>query len=138
MLETLGGIALGLLLTYAVLLLLLWNYARKNPDTVTMKEALRLLPDLLKLLRNLLADKTLPKGVRVRVGLLVAYLLIPFDLVPDFIPVVGYADDAIVVALVLRSVVRKAGPEALRGHWAGTPIGLIIIERLAGLKVQVI
>lgn len=57
----------------------------------------------------------------------------PFDLVPDFIPVVGYADDAIIVAFALRSVVRKAGPEALSRHWPGTPEGLTAVQRLAGI-----
>jgi len=54
--------------------------------------------------------------------------------VPDFIPVLGYADDAIVVALALRRVVRAAGPGALERHWTGTPAGLVIVRRLAGLR----
>jgi uncharacterized membrane protein YkvA (DUF1232 family) len=53
--------------------------------------------------------------------------------VPDVIPVVGYADDVVVVALALRSVVRAAGPEALVRHWPGTPEGLAVVRRLAGL-----
>lgn len=66
-----------------------------RPKGPLLKEALRLLPDLLRLLRRLAADTTLPRGVRVRLGLLLAYLAIPFDIVPDFIPVLGYADDGI-------------------------------------------
>jgi len=50
--------------------------------------------------------------------------------VPDFIPVVGYADDALLVAVVLRSVIRRAGPDAIERHWPGTPEGLQIIQRL--------
>ena len=57
----------------------------------------------------------------MRLWLLLGYLALPIDLVPDFIPVLGYADDAIVVALVLRSVVRRAGPDAIERHWPGTP-----------------
>jgi uncharacterized membrane protein YkvA (DUF1232 family) len=72
--------------------------------------------------------------VRVRVALLVGYLVVPFDLVPDVVPVIGYADDAVVVALVLRSVVRRAGAEALRRHWPGTPEGLAVVLRLAGVR----
>ncbi len=130
--RVLVGVLAGLALVYAVLLLLLWRYARAHPDTVRMREALRLLPDLLRLLRRLLADGTLPAGVRVRVALLVVYLAVPFDLVPDVVPVIGYADDAVVVALVLRSVVRRAGAEALHRHWPGTPEGLALVLRLAG------
>jgi uncharacterized membrane protein YkvA (DUF1232 family) len=130
--RVLVGVLAGLALVYGVLLLLLWRYARAHPDTVRMREALRLLPDLLRLLRRLLADGTLPTGVRVRVALLVVYLVVPFDLVPDVVPVIGYADDAVVVALVLRSVVRRAGAEALHRHWPGTPEGLALVLRLAG------
>jgi uncharacterized membrane protein YkvA (DUF1232 family) len=122
----------GVVLIYAVLLVLLALYARKHPETVSMKEALRLLPDLLGLLRRLTADRSLPRGIRVRLVLLLVYLASPFDLVPDFLPVIGYADDVIIVALVLRSVIRKAGHGPLERHWAGTPAGLAIIQRLAG------
>jgi uncharacterized membrane protein YkvA (DUF1232 family) len=61
--------------------------------------------------------------VRVRLWLLFAYLAMPFDLVPDFIPVVGYADDAILVVIVLHPVVRRAGRDAVRRHWSGTTEG---------------
>ncbi len=131
--RVLVGVLAGLALVYAVLLLLLWRYARSHPDTVNLRAALRLLPDLVRLLRRLLADRDLPAGVRVRVALLVVYLALPFDLVPDVVPVIGYADDAVVVALVLRSVVRRAGAEALRRHWPGTPEGLTLLLRLAGV-----
>jgi uncharacterized membrane protein YkvA (DUF1232 family) len=65
--------------------------------------------------------------------LLLGYLALPIDLVPDFIPVIGYADDAVIVVLALRSVTRRAGPEALERHWPGTPEGLAAIRRLARL-----
>jgi uncharacterized membrane protein YkvA (DUF1232 family) len=122
----------GIILIYAVLLVLLALYARRHPETVGMKEALRLLPDLLTLLRRLTADRGLPRGTRVRLGLLLIYLLMPLDLVPDFIPVIGYADDVIVVALVLCSVIRRAGYAPLERHWPGSPAGLALIQRLAG------
>jgi uncharacterized membrane protein YkvA (DUF1232 family) len=97
-----------------------------------MRDALRLLPDLLRLIRRLAADPTVPTGVRVRLGLLIVYLASPIDLIPDFIPVLGYADDAIIIALVLRSVTKNAGPDALRRHWPGTPDGLHLVQQLAG------
>lgn len=122
----------GIVLVYAVLLVLLALYARRHPETVGMKEALRLLPDLLALLRRLVADRTLPGGIRVRLVLLLVYLASPIDLVPDFLPVIGYADDVIIVALVLRSVIRKAGNGPLEQHWPGTPAGLALIQRLTG------
>ena len=93
---------------------------------------MRLLPDLVRLLRRLAADGSLPRGVRLRLWFLLGYLALPIDFVPDFIPVLGYADDAIVVALVLRSVVRRAGAEAIVRHWPGTPEGLAALQRLTG------
>jgi len=117
----------GLLLLWLVLLLLLW---RARPGEGGAREALRLLPDVVRLVRRLAADRELPRGVRVRLGLLLVYLLSPFDLVPDFLPVIGYADDVVVVAWALRAVVRRAGPEALERHWPGTPAGLAVVTRL--------
>ena len=79
------------------------------------------------------ADDAVPRGVRVRLWLLLAYLALPLDLIPDFVPVVGYADDAILVTLVLRSVVRRAGADSLDRQWPGTPDGLRVVMQLAGL-----
>ncbi|MGH3500385.1 MAG: YkvA family protein [Nocardioidaceae bacterium] len=97
-----------------------------------MRDALRLLPDLLRLIHRLAADKTVPTGIRVRLALLLVYLASPVDLIPDFVPVTSYADYAIVLALVLRSVTRRAGPDPLDQHWPGTPEGLHQIKQLTG------
>ena len=120
----------GVLLLWLALLAALWL---ARPEEIRAREALRLLPDLVRLLRRLAADGSLPRGVRVRLWLLLGYLLMPIDLVPDFIPVIGYADDAVIVALALRSVTRRAGPEALERHWPGTPAGLAALRRLVAL-----
>ncbi len=124
------GVAGGVLLLWLALIVALWI---GRPDDLRIKDALRLLPDLVRMLRRLASDQELPRGVRVRLWLLLAYLALPIDLVPDFIPVIGYADDAVIVALALRSVTRQAGPEALNKHWPGTPDGLAAVRRLAGL-----
>lgn len=126
-LAAVGG---GLLLLWAGLLVALWV---GRPDELGLRDALRLLPDVVRLLRRLAGDPTLPRGVRVRLWLLLGYLALPLDLVPDFIPVIGYADDAVVVAVALRSVVRHAGTGALERHWPGTPDGLRLVCRMAGL-----
>jgi uncharacterized membrane protein YkvA (DUF1232 family) len=104
-----------------------------RPRDHLLREALRVLPDVLRLVCRLAGDKTLPGSVRIRVGLLLAYLAIPIDLIPDFIPVLGYADDAIIVTAVLRSVVRRAGLGAVRAHWPGTDDGFAVVARLTGL-----
>ena len=126
-----GAVVGGLLVLWLLLLALLW---RARPDELTARGALRLLPDVLRLVRRLAADRSLPRAVRVRLWLLLAYLLSPIDLVPDFVPVLGYADDVVVVAWALRSVVRRSGPDALDRHWPGSPAGLAAVRRLAGLS----
>jgi uncharacterized membrane protein YkvA (DUF1232 family) len=131
--EVLAGAAGGLLALYILLMFLLWQYARRNPDTVAMRDALRLLPDLLRLIHALAKDPALPPGVRLRLLLLLVYLALPIDIVPDFIPLVGYADDVVVVALALRSVIRAAGSAPLARHWPGSDAGLEIIRKLAGV-----
>jgi len=126
---SLAGVLGGLLVLWLVLVAVLWV---TRPDELRLRDLMRLLPDLLRLLHRLAADDSLPCGVRVRLWLLLGYLASPIDLVPDFIPVLGYADDAIVVALVLRSVVRRAGTDAVVRHWPGTPEGLTSLQRLTG------
>lgn len=104
-----------------------------RPRGALLGEAMRILPDLLRLLRRLATDPSLPCGVRIRLGLLMAYLAFPVDLIPDFIPVLGYADDAIIVAAVLRSVVRRAGVVAVRRNWPGTDDGFAALCRLTAI-----
>jgi uncharacterized membrane protein YkvA (DUF1232 family) len=127
---TLVGVLGGLLLCWLVLMAVLWA---TRPDDLRLRELLRLLPDVLRLVHRLAGDGTLPRGVRVRLWLLLGYLALPFDLVPDFVPVLGHADDAVVVALVLRSVVRHAGAAAIDRHWPGTPDGLAALRRASRL-----
>ncbi|PQP13904.1 YkvA family protein [Rhodococcus opacus] len=123
----------GLLLLWLILMGVLWA---TKPDEVGIRDALRLLPDVVRLIRRLAADPDLPRGVRVRLVLLLGYLLLPFDLVPDFIPILGYADDAVIVAIALRSVTRRAGPAAIEKHWPGTSDGLAAVRRLAGIQSE--
>jgi uncharacterized membrane protein YkvA (DUF1232 family) len=125
------GVLAGLLLLWLVFAIVLWV---AKPDEYAVRDAVRLLPDLLRLIKRLAADPETPRGVRVRLILLLGYLALPLDLIPDFIPVLGYADDAIVVALVLRSATRAAGPDALDRHWPGTPEGLSALKRLCRLN----
>jgi uncharacterized membrane protein YkvA (DUF1232 family) len=124
------GLAAALLLAWVALVVALLIV---RPRDGLLREALWILPDALRLIRRLAADKTLPPGVRVRLVLLLIYLAIPFDPIPDFIPVLGYADDAIVVAAVLRSVVRRAGLDAVRARWPGSDHGFAALTRLTGL-----
>ena len=105
-----------------------------RPKGGLLGEAMRILPDTIGLLRRLATDQSISVAVRARLWLLFLYLANPIDLIPDFVPVLGYADDAIIVAAVLRSVVRRAGPDAIRRNWRGTPEGLSTVWTLARLQ----
>jgi uncharacterized membrane protein YkvA (DUF1232 family) len=91
------------------------------------------LPDTLRLLRGLATDRTVPRRTRWLLWGLLAYLASPIDLVPDFVPVIGFADDAIITSFVLRHVMRRAGPPKLDQHWPGSPEGLATLRRLLRL-----
>lgn len=125
------GVAVALVLSWLALVIALIVV---RPRAGLLREAIRILPDVLRLIRRLAADRSLPRGVRIRLALLLAYLAMPFDLIPDFVPVLGYADDAIIVTAVLRSVVRRAGMDAVRAHWPGSDNGFAALSRLTGLN----
>src|SRR4051795_7107186 len=89
------------------------------------------IPDCLVLFRDLVRDPRVPRSRKLLLVALIGYLAMPFDLVPDFIPVAGQLDDAIIVALVLRTVLRAGGPGLLREHWPGPATSLNALMRLA-------
>ena len=90
------------------------------------------IPDCIVLVHRLLHDPRVPRRRKLLLVALIAYLALPFDLVPDFIPVAGQLDDVIIVALVLRHVLRGGGETVLREHWPGPEASLLIVLRAAG------
>ena len=124
-----GAVILGLVLLWVALLVALWLL---RPRGVGGRELLRLVPDVLRLSRDLLVDGRSPRGVRLALGVLVAWLVSPIDLIPEFIPVLGPLDDAIVAVLVLRYVRRRLGEAELRARWRGTEDGFVTLMRLIG------
>ncbi|WP_231989696.1 YkvA family protein [Mycobacterium sp. 852002-51057_SCH5723018] len=124
------GALSGIVLAWLILVAAIWL---AKPDDLGVGDMIRLLPDLLRLFKRVATDGAVPRMVRVELVLLLCYLVSPIDLIPDFIPVIGFLDDALVVAIMLRIVVRTAGPEMLQKHWPGTPQGLQVLRRLCGL-----
>ncbi|MEW6582641.1 MAG: DUF1232 domain-containing protein [Actinomycetota bacterium] len=90
-----------------------------------------LVPDCIVLVGRLARDARVPRARRIALVAVAAYLAMPFDLVPDVIPVAGQLDDAVLVALALRGVIRGAGAEVVRAHWPGPEASLRMVLRLA-------
>jgi uncharacterized membrane protein YkvA (DUF1232 family) len=91
----------------------------------------RFIPDCVVLFRRILREPRVPRHSKVLLAVLIGYLASPIDLVPDFIPVAGHLDDAIIVALALRSILRATGRELLEEHWPGPEASLNVLIRLA-------
>jgi uncharacterized membrane protein YkvA (DUF1232 family) len=91
-------------------------------------------PDCARMMKRLMADPATTKVERLLLALLVLYLASPIDLVPDFIPVAGQLDDAIIVALALRWLIGRRGVEAIRASWPGPEPSLRMILAAAGRR----
>lgn len=128
------GVVAGLLLVWGALAAALWTAMRRSGHDVDWRELARLAPDVVRLVRRLAGDRAVPVGTRWWLGALLVYLLSPIDLIPDVVPVLGYADDAVVAAIALRYAVRHAGLGPIERHWPGTPGGLAVVLRLAGVR----
>jgi uncharacterized membrane protein YkvA (DUF1232 family) len=95
------------------------------------KALARFIPDCIVLVKRLMSDPRTPRRHKLLLVALAGYLAMPFDLVPDFIPVAGQLDDAIIVAWVLRRVLRSGGRELLAEHWPGPERSLAVVSRIA-------
>jgi uncharacterized membrane protein YkvA (DUF1232 family) len=120
-------ILIGLLAVWAGLLVVLWIV---RPRDVPLREALRLVPDLLRLVRSLVTDREAPLGVRLALIFLLAWLVNPIDLIPEFVPVIGPLDDIVVAVLVLRYVRGRLGEDELRRRWPGTDAGYALLASI--------
>jgi uncharacterized membrane protein YkvA (DUF1232 family) len=123
-------VAACVLLVYAGLVVALIVAGRRG----RVRDVVRFVPDCIVLVRRLLGDPRVPRRHKLLLGALVGYLALPFDLVPDFIPVAGHVDDALVVVLALRAVLRGSGSELVREHWRGPESSLALVLRFAGAE----
>ena len=91
----------------------------------------RFIPDCIVLFHRLLGDSRMPRRYRAIVVAMLVYLALPFDVIPDFIPVAGQFDDAVVVVLTLRAILRGGGLKMIEEHWPGPRSSLSLILKLA-------
>ena len=116
-------IAAGVLALYAAFVVALIVAGRRP----SVRDLARFIPDCVVLVSRLLRDPRVPLRHKLLLGALVGYLALPFDIVPDFIPIAGHLDDVLVVALTLRAVLKGTGRELLREHWPGPPSSLALL-----------
>jgi uncharacterized membrane protein YkvA (DUF1232 family) len=102
------------------------------------KDAVLMLPNLIKLVGRLLKDPRVPRRSKVALGLAAAYVASPIDLVPEFIPVLGWADDVIFILLAIDSLIERAGPEVVQEHWDGPGDLLALIRDVLGVTRSII
>jgi uncharacterized membrane protein YkvA (DUF1232 family) len=130
MLRTVAVVAAALVAMWLAFMVFVWVI---RPDNTSLSDATRLLPDTIRLVRRLSTDRTISRSTRWWIWALLIYLASPIDLVPDFLPVIGYADDAIITSFVLRHVIARSGTAKLREHWPGSEAGLSTLIRLLRL-----
>ena len=130
--DLLRNLLLPLVLVAGIWVLFVVALWLHRPSRELAGSALRLIPDLVRLVRALLADGTTPRSVKVALVGLLVYLVSPIDLVPDFFPVIGSLDDLIISVLVLRWAGRRVGTARLQAHWSGGPDGFAVLMRLLG------
>jgi uncharacterized membrane protein YkvA (DUF1232 family) len=125
------GLALGLAVVVLLWLVLVLGLlvAGRREDARALAT---FIPDCIVLVSRLMGDSRVPRRHKLLLAGLLGYLALPFDLVPDFIPVAGQLDDALLVALVLRGFVRSGGDELICEHWPGPERSLQLVLRAAG------
>lgn len=126
-LRGVAGVIVALALVWVAFIGLLWLI---RPRDVGPGELVRLVPDIARLVRSLIADRHAPWGVRLPLIGLLAWLISPIDLVPEFIPVLGPLDDVVVAVLVLRHVRRRLGEREFRQRWPGSDEGYALLARV--------
>ena len=109
----------------------LWIFGRK----LAAAQLARAIPDVIALCRGLMRDPRVPTGSKVLLGGALVWIVSPIDLVPEFIPVLGPLDDVVVVGLVLRHLVKRAGVEVVQDHWRGDPRVLRAALRVVAIRL---
>ena len=94
------------------------------------------IPDCIVLVSRLARDRRVSRPRRAVLWLVLGYLAMPFDLVPDFLPGIGQLDDAVVLGLALRILAHGGGTELVREAWPGPEASLTIVLRAAGLETN--
>ena len=128
--QVLIGLVIGLVLAWIALAIVLLAL---RPRGQSLADLAGMFPKTLRLVGALYRDPAMPKSVKWRLRIALIYNVQPINLIPDFIPVIGFVDNAVVLIWALRGTVRTAGANAIARHWSGSPEGLAIVYRAARL-----
>jgi len=121
--------ALGVFVVLWVLFLVVLIASGRREEA---RALVRFIPDCLVLLRRIVAEGEVSGRTKLLLVLTIAYLAFPIDVVPDFIPILGHLDDALLLFWTLRSLVRQVPPERLAELWPGPRESLHAVEKVAG------
>ena len=127
------GLATSLVAAVAALLV---AAAVARPRGLSPGELIRVYPDLVRLLASLSRDRRVGRAVRWRLLVALVYNAQPFNLIPDFVPVIGFADNVVVTAWAVRSAIRTSGPAVVLSHWDGSRAGFALVCRLCRLSIS--
>jgi uncharacterized membrane protein YkvA (DUF1232 family) len=119
---------LALIALYITFILALYLVGRREDA----RAVAGFVPDCVVFFKRLLLDRRVPVTKKLPVLLLIGYLAMPLDLVPDILPLVGQLDDAVLVSLVLRWLLKRSEQDLVREHWPGPPSSLAVVRKLAG------
>ncbi len=97
-------------------------------------EVITVVPNIVKLIGRLLGDSRVPLRAKLTIGAAAAYAASPIDLIPEFVPVVGWADDILVLMFALDNLINRAGPEVVAEHWDGPGDILSLVQDVMGVS----
>ena len=124
--------------------------ARVRPDEVLPPEgrslqgrqlvtdAVMMMPNIVKLVAGLLRDPRVPRRAKITLGLATAYVVSPIDLIPEVIPVIGWADDVVLMMFAIDALIERAGPEVVEEHWDGPGDLLGLVRDVVALSRTVV
>lgn len=101
-------------------------------------DAVRMLPNIVKLVARLLKDPRVPRRAKITLGIAGAYVLSPIDLIPEFIPVIGWADDIVLLLFAIDSLIERSGKEIVEEHWDGPGDLLALVRDVVGVSRNIV
>lgn len=103
-----------------------------------MQDAVLMMPNLVKLVARLLKDPRVPRRAKIILGMAAAYVASPIDLIPEMIPVIGWADDVLIIMFALDALISRAGDEVVEELWDGPGDLLALVRDIVGLSRNIV